>query len=58
MKTIKVDKCSFNCPFMYYDQKYWCNHPDAMHEELTNIIIPLWCPLKKEPIKIELKVSF
>ncbi len=59
MTKIKVTGCK-DCPF---DRFYFinvCSHPE--HEEpkevatkiYANGITPSWCPLKKEPITIEI----
>ena len=57
MKTIKVKNCE-GCPFCVYDSesREECQHPDLRYKRIAfpdSILVN--CPLKNEPIKIELK---
>ena len=57
MKTIKVKNC-YECPLHEFDDIYLENSCELIDGLLTNNTYDTYpenCPLKKEPVKIELK---
>jgi len=60
MKKVIVEKCDTGeCPFSYFSFPiFYCTHPSVIEKEIglvDGVEIPEWCPLRKEPVTIELK---